>query len=657
MSLHIEDDTTSSGDEETILTPSTESYPSCDETESSWLFQGSLLDQSQEDSGPHSAPALAVHHGRLWCLWTGGRQRASLLFWTSSNGNEKWSQAEEVVVPWRVCEIPRHAVGAPAIADLNGTLHVVFLERNGDPRSWESPPNARDRLVHLQYDDECQNWGKRVSLGLSTGPFISLKGHAGRLYCGYTDSNLELCYSTWSEVDGWSHSEPVGDTQCADRSFSFYTFRDSLHLLSAHGKAEERGIQDSVYDENACCWCYSQSPPRVEGAFFGGLDVTSFEGRAYVIYRDDVRRPMLMNTNSELQWTAPEGVHSKTSWTAPAIAIVNGILVCVWVGGPDRHLKLLWSQCLTTSSISTNKWMSRIDSDVHLSELSIPGSHESCATIAVPWVQCQHMSIADQLNSGVRYFDFRCGVSFGRLYLFHGRSPLGLELSTVLARMYRWLDRSQHEAIMLQIKMEGGTGDETAFENMLRSELTNNAKFWALGNTIPKLGAVRGKIQLMRRFQISSGILGIDIRRWADNSPKFTIPLEQHGSLVVQDRYEYTDVVPTFAELVQTKSAAVDALIAAARDDKNLRAWYLNWCNAYALPFSFGVIASPADTAIGRNDVVGRRRHFVPGVNTSLFKKSFLEPAKGRHGTILLDFAETPDPDLVAAIVMTNTFQ
>lgn len=111
------------------------------------------------------------------------------------------------------------------------------------------------------------------------------------------------------------------------------------------------------------------------------------------------------------------------------------------------------------------------------------------------------MSIDDQLKSGLRYFDFRCGVSFGRLYLFHGRSPLGFALSDVLARMYAWLERVQGEAIMLQIKMEGGTGDENAFEEMLRFELTKNARFWALGNTIPRLGAVRGKIQLQKTLR------------------------------------------------------------------------------------------------------------------------------------------------------------
>ena len=73
--------------------------------------------------------------------------------------------------------------------------------------------------------------------------------------------------------------------------------------------------------------------------------------------------------------------------------------------------------------------MGQIDSDAYLSQLSIPGSHESYATIALSWTQCQHMSIDDQLKSGLQYFDFHCDVSFGSLYLFHGRSPLGFALN------------------------------------------------------------------------------------------------------------------------------------------------------------------------------------------------------------------------------------
>jgi hypothetical protein len=77
MLLRIEDDTTSSGEEETVLAPSTKSIASFDGTRVKLTLPGQLPDKSETDYVPHSAPALAVHHGRLWCLWIGERGCAS----------------------------------------------------------------------------------------------------------------------------------------------------------------------------------------------------------------------------------------------------------------------------------------------------------------------------------------------------------------------------------------------------------------------------------------------------------------------------------------------------------------------------------------------------------------------------------------------------
>ena len=266
------------------------------------------------------------------------------------------------------------------------------------------------------------------------------------------------------------------------------------------------------------------------------------------------------------------------------------------------------------------------------------------------------MSIVKQLDAGIRYIDFRCGVSFGKLYLFHGRSPLASSLHAVLAQIYAWLDENLTETIMLQVKMEGGTGDREAFEDLFRAELDAHSEFWALGSTIPTLGEVRGQIQLMRRFSIASGPLGIDVRRWADNSPRFVIPLERPEHLVVQDQYEYTDTVPNFRKLIETKFEAVTALIELAKLDRNPRSWYLNWTSAYTSPLSFSVVASPADIALGREEIEDGHRHFVRGINQSLREEVFENPREGRVGTILMDFLEEPAADTVSRILMTNHF-
>ena len=56
--------------------------------------------------------------------------------------------------------------------------------------------------------------------------------------------------------------------------------------------------------------------------------------------------------------------------------------------------------------------------------------------------------------------------------------------------------------MVLQVKHEGVDGDEGRFEELVRGEVEGNERFWAVGTGIPRLGEVRGRIQLMRRFRI-----------------------------------------------------------------------------------------------------------------------------------------------------------
>jgi hypothetical protein len=86
-----------------------------------------------------------------------------------------------------------------------------------------------------------------------------------------------------------------------------------------------------------------------------------------------------------------------------------------------------------------DKWVSWADSDAYLSRLSIPDLHESDASIAPSWIQCQHMSIDDELKPDLRYLDIPLRRVFWKLV------P-GFALNDALARIYAWLKRVQDEA-------------------------------------------------------------------------------------------------------------------------------------------------------------------------------------------------------------------
>lgn len=64
---------------------------------------------------------------------------------------------------------------------------------------------------------------------------------------------------------------------------------------------------------------------------------------------------------------------------------------------------------LLTTAVSGNNWMSGIKDDTAISDISMPGTHDSgTQNVDLPiWSKTQNLSISEQLNIGVRYFDLR----------------------------------------------------------------------------------------------------------------------------------------------------------------------------------------------------------------------------------------------------------
>jgi 1-phosphatidylinositol phosphodiesterase len=310
-----------------------------------------------------------------------------------------------------------------------------------------------------------------------------------------------------------------------------------------------------------------------------------------------------------------------------------------------------------SSKIPLTSWITHLPSSSPLSTLSIPGTHNSCARILVPWVACQSATLTQQLHLGIRYFDFRLGITFGSLRLYHGKTPLQITLKDALGEMYAFLGQEKGECLILQVKHEGGDGDYARFEELFRREVAGNERMWATGSQIPRLGDVRGKIQLMRRFRVaeSGGVFGIDVQRWADNSKRFWIPVPPgYGHLMVQDEYKFTNVVKTYKELIERKGADIQDLMLEARlVDTEVRrcGWYLNWCSAFAEPFSLGVVATPEQIALGKSGEVG-----INEVVRERIGRAREGGERVRVGTILLDFVDVKDPRVVQEVVMCNQF-
>lgn len=215
---------------------------------------------------------------------------------------------------------------------------------------------------------------------------------------------------------------------------------------------------------------------------------------------------------------------------------------------------------LPLSSISkTNKgkeWMKNIDNSTLLTSLSIPGSHDSGAlhSIADLAGKCQDLSIYEQLQAGVRFFDIRLKQYNDNLKVVHGFVDQKLSFSSVLKDFSNFLNLYPSEGLIVSIKKESNAVNTvTSFDESLKKELNDYSSIWNLSNDAPKtMGELRGKIYLISRYEENTiGLNAYD--GWLDPDKSETTNTFDilDSNLHVQDYYQVKDINNKLSEISQ----------------------------------------------------------------------------------------------------------
>ncbi len=277
--------------------------------------------------------------------------------------------------------------------------------------------------------------------------------------------------------------------------------------------------------------------------------------------------------------------------------------------------------------IEMNSWMSGLQDNISLSKISIPGTHDSGARVDAPVVsgtaKTQDLSIAEQLNAGVRFLDIRCRHIDNAFTIHHGAIYQNLNFDDVLNACYTFLNSHPSETIIMSVKEEYDASNTTrSFEQTFDSYVQKNPSKWDLGANIPTLGAVRGKIKLLRRF--SSGTAkGINASPWADNT---TFDINNSGvQLKVQDYYKVTNN--------DDKWNGISSLLNEAKNDTNGKL-FVNFTSGYK-PGIFGIPSIPTVS----NNINPRLKTF------------FQTNTHGSFGIMPVDFVNA---ELSELIVKTN---
>lgn len=267
-------------------------------------------------------------------------------------------------------------------------------------------------------------------------------------------------------------------------------------------------------------------------------------------------------------------------------------------------------------------WMSRLDGGLSLSRLSIPGSHDSGALLEplAGTAKCQTLTVARQLEAGVRFLDIRCRHQGDAFRIHHGAVDQKLTFAEVLDATCGFLTENPGETVIMSIKEEHtASGNSRSFEATFDSYVARNPSKWLLDASIPTLAKARGKIVLFRRFAAASTPKGIHAAPWPDRATF------NSGDLRVQDEYVVTDPDKKWARIL--------ALLEEARggDPDTL---YLNFASGY-VPGLFGMPDIPA----------------VSGSIHPRLDGFFAARPRGRFGVVVMDFV---DADRCEAIYRTN---
>ncbi len=204
-------------------------------------------------------------------------------------------------------------------------------------------------------------------------------------------------------------------------------------------------------------------------------------------------------------------------------------------------------------------WMGEIDGSKSLSDINIPGTHDSATKYSQfsMITKCQFLSIKEQLENGFRMLDIRLeGISkTNKLKLVHsiatcrkGLLPTSgtLYLDDVINDCLAFLDENPTETIIFCTKHDNGDMSIPDFQKLLDSYIQKNPDRWYTKNMIPTLDEVRGKLVLVRRHDDEAGLgeragLGLS---WADQGGKADGRSFESGTnpsvrIYVQDRYNY----------------------------------------------------------------------------------------------------------------------
>ena len=472
------------------------------------------------------APNICEYKNNLYMIHKDGD--ADTIYYQKFNGNI-WSQK---------IKLSFESDDTPSMAVFNGKLFLVHKEAHSDTLYYASFENSWSQSLKIPGDPQ-SNY---------TPSLVTFKG---KLYMIYKGAHSNKIYYAIFDGTKWSVNKSIPGNPESNYTPALCIYNDKLYM--AYKGANSTALYYATFDGSN--WSINNYIATADGSN-DSPSICHFDNKIFMVYKASINNSLYYLKFNGNSWEHKGYIlGGPGSNYAPSLCAFLNSIYMVYKGASSEPLYF------ANYMQGSPSWMNQIPGNKMISTLTLPGTHDAAAyTKDEPLVKTQRLSFREQLNAGCRFLDVRARLKDNEFALHHGIVYLDQGFGCLLQVCKDFLAANPSECILMSLKKEHTSeGSTLSFEQVFYNYYAQCPSIWHLGTTIPTMDEVRGKIVLMRRFDLDSGSapLGIDAK-FGDNQT-FTY---QFSNNPVQTLYCEDQYAP---DSVNEKIASVESHLDLAR--------------------------------------------------------------------------------------------
>lgn len=151
----------------------------------------------------------------------------------------------------------------------------------------------------------------------------------------------------------------------------------------------------------------------------------------------------------------------------------------------------------TRSPRPTGGWLADLADDTPVARLSLPGTQHSAVRFGGDQVARQRLTIAEQLDLGIRFLDIGCRSSHSAFAVHHGAVFQRVLFGEVLLACEAFLRARPSETVRLRLRQEHSAVPDAEFRRVFDLYLAGFRRLLRLDATLPTLSQARGRVVLL----------------------------------------------------------------------------------------------------------------------------------------------------------------